>query len=42
LRFEGEDEEEAAKAIVALFESGFGELDGLKNEENKDGQGQIH
>jgi phosphocarrier protein len=42
LRFEGEDEEEAAKAIVALFESGFGELDGLKNEENKDGQGQGH
>ncbi|MGB9774289.1 MAG: HPr family phosphocarrier protein [Bacteroidota bacterium] len=25
LRFEGEDEEEAAAAIVALFEEGFGE-----------------
>ncbi len=37
LKFEGEDEEEAARAIVELFESGFGELGELK-EENKDGQ----
>jgi phosphocarrier protein len=37
LKFIGEDEEEAAKAIVELFESGFGELSELK-EENKDGQ----
>ncbi|MDQ7041887.1 MAG: HPr family phosphocarrier protein [Rhodothermus sp.] len=27
LIFDGEDEEEAAKAIVALFEQGFGEID---------------
>ncbi len=37
LKFNGEDEEEAAKAIVELFESGFGELSELK-EENKDGK----
>ncbi len=37
LKFSGEDEEEAARAIVELFESGFGELSELK-EENKDGR----
>ncbi len=41
LKFDGEDEEEAAKAIVELFESGFGELDELK-EENKDGREQSY
>jgi len=27
LVFDGEDEEEAAEAIVALFEQGFGEIE---------------
>lgn len=36
LKFIGEDEVEAAKAIVELFESGFGEIDELKDE-NRNG-----
>jgi phosphocarrier protein len=35
LKFEGEDEEEAAKAIVELFENGFGELEENNNGERK-------
>lgn len=38
LKFIGEDEEEAAKAIVELFESGFGELSELKEEDKNGGQ----
>lgn len=38
LKFVGEDEEEAAKAIVELFESGFGEIEALNKDENKDGR----
>ncbi|MCS7229203.1 MAG: HPr family phosphocarrier protein [Candidatus Kryptonium sp.] len=38
LKFIGEDEEEAAKAIIELFETGFGEIEELKKDENKDGK----